>query len=75
LWHYAITEFSRLPAGELPSVQRWEGDLGLLKTRKQGNTTLYDLVQRQAQGYRYYYGVTEDGIHGRWKKLVGVEDE
>ncbi|MCU0484904.1 MAG: putative DNA binding domain-containing protein [Anaerolineales bacterium] len=75
LWHYAITEFSRLPADPLQAVSRWEGNLGLLKVRKQGQNTLYDLVQRLPQGLRYYYGVTEDGIHGHWKVLVGVEDE
>jgi hypothetical protein len=35
----------------------------------------YDLVQRTPEGYRYYYGVTEDGIHGPWKMLVGQDDE
>ncbi len=75
LWHYAITEFSRLPVDAQEAVVRWEGNLGLLKARKQGRYTLYDLVQRLPEGLRFYFGVTEDGIHGQWKQLVGVEDE
>lgn len=75
LWHYAITEYSRLPAEPQQAVSHWEGNLGLLKVRKQGRHTLYDLVQRLPDGLRFYYGVTGDGIHGQWKRLVGVEDD
>lgn len=75
LWHYALTEYSRLPADPLQAVSRWDGNLGLLKVRKQGHNTLYDLVQRLPQGMRFYYGVTQDGVHGQWKRLVGVDDD
>jgi hypothetical protein len=37
--------------------------------------TRYDLIQRSESGYRYYFGVTEDGIHGAWRKLVGLEED
>ncbi len=75
LWHYAITEYSKLPQdpASLPVV--WHGDLGLLNTHKQGKSIRYNLVQRTSNGNRYYFGVTDDGIHGRWKQLVGAEDE
>jgi hypothetical protein len=39
----------------------------------------YDLVQKEnsrqqsKQSARVYYGVTEDGIHGEWARLVGLE--
>ncbi len=33
-----------------------------------------DLVQRTPEGYRTYFGVTEDGIHGAWQQVVGVEE-
>lgn len=75
LWHYAITEYSRLPADPIQAVSRWDGNLGILKVRTQGHNTLYDLVQRLPQGMRYYYGVTLDGVHGQWKRLLGVEDD
>lgn len=75
LWHYAITSFANLPEDISQSVLKWQGDLGLLAHQKQGKIDRYDLVQRTADGYRYFFGVTEDGIHGHWKSLVGVEDE
>jgi hypothetical protein len=75
LWHYAIKEFAKLPADLSQAPITWEGDLGLLHRHKQGNISRYDLVQRTPHGYRYYFGVTDDGIRGPWKKLVGAEDE
>ena len=74
LWHYAIKEFSRLPV-ELDNEVQWQGDLGLLHGYQEGKLQRFDLVQRTAQGIRYYFGVTPDGIHGRWQALVGGEDE
>jgi len=75
LWHYAITEYAKLPPDLSQVKVQWYGNLGLLYSHKQGKITRYDLVQRTPQGYRYYFGVTDDGIHGAWKLLVGAEDE
>jgi hypothetical protein len=75
LWHYAITEFLKLPDDISQASIQWMGELGLMRRHKQGNSTRYDLVQRTPQGYRFYYGVTDDGIRGPWKQLVGTEDE
>ncbi len=75
LWHYAISEFKQLPADRHTANITWVGDLGRLKEQKRGNRRRYDLVQRDNGQIRYYYGVTEDGIHGDWKKLVGGEAE
>jgi PHP family Zn ribbon phosphoesterase len=75
LWHYAIKEFAKLPVNLSEAPLTWEGDLGLLRRQKQGNITRYDLVQKTSDGYRYYFGVTDDGIRGPWKRLVGAEDE
>jgi hypothetical protein len=47
----------------------------LIRSHKQGNSNRYDLVHRSPQGFHYYFGVTDDGIHGPWKKLVGQDDE
>lgn len=74
LWHYAITRYSEI-APEVNEVQaQWHGDFGLLRRYKQGKSTHYDLVQRTPQGIRWYFGVTQDGIHGPWKKVVGDEE-
>ena len=75
LWHYALTQYASLP-GDLRNADiEWLGDYGLLNKRKQGKRFNYDLVERTVSGTRYYFGVTDDGIHGPWKQLVGQEEE
>lgn len=75
LWHYALTQYIHI----IEDIERWnvkwEGDYGLLNIEKQGKRSRYDFIQRTREGYRFYFGVTEDGIHGPWKSLVGQEDE
>jgi hypothetical protein len=75
LWHYALKQYAELPKeiGKAASVT-WKGDLGLLKQYTQFNQTRYDLVQRVNGGHRYFFGVTEDGVHGAWRELVGGEE-
>ena len=76
LWHYAITSFDKLPRVLSQTNIQWQDNIGLLRRQKQGKIDRYDLVQRTLKGQvRYYFGVTEDGIHGKWKALVGSEDE
>lgn len=71
LWHYAITEREAGPPK--PEAITWFGDLGLYKKRDKGGLMRYDLVQRLPDGLRVYFGVTEEGIHGEWRKVVGLE--
>jgi hypothetical protein len=69
LWHYAITQHEQHPAEQADIM--WLGDLGLLGTSKRAGVQRYDFVQRLPDGkLRAYYGVTEDGIHGEWQKVV-----
>jgi hypothetical protein len=75
LWHYAITRFSKMPSDISQANIQWQGALGLMRRYKQGKSVRYDLVQRADDGFRYYFGVTDDGIHGPWKKLVGQEED
>lgn len=75
LWHYAITEYAKLPENLSEAPIQWSGDLGLIRRQKQGNGTRYDLVQKTDDRIRFYFGVTDDGILGPWKQLVGAEDE
>jgi hypothetical protein len=75
LWHYAITEFDQLPTDVSKAKIQWQGNVGLLGVQRQGKNVRYNLVQRINKGYRLYFGVTEDGIHGRWKALVGGDEE
>jgi len=74
LWHYAINRYNEIIANnELENIQ-WHGELGLLNRYKQGKSTHFDFVQKTMDGYRYYFGVTGDGIHGQWKLLAGDEE-
>jgi len=70
LWHYAISQYSKLPKVRESMDVAWQGDLGMISRKKRGNYTSYDLIQRTQDGYRYYYGVTDDGIHGNWEALI-----
>ena len=71
LWHYAITQVESNPVD--PDAVDWHGDLGVVRRREHHGKTRYDLVQRDSGRVRWYYGVTEDGIHGVWAQLVGLE--
>ncbi|MGD0174433.1 MAG: RNA-binding domain-containing protein [Anaerolineales bacterium] len=72
LWHYAIVEHDKLPPADAIA---WQGDLAIVKKRSHRGESHYDLLQRTPNGIRCYYGVSEDGIHGEWKRLVGAEEE
>jgi hypothetical protein len=73
LWHYAISQYTELPTDLSKTDILWQGQLGLLREQKRGKKKRYDLVHKTPQGVRYFFGVTEDGIHGDWKRLVGGE--
>jgi hypothetical protein len=74
LWHYAITEFRALPEDLGQAPIRWQGDLGILKEQRRGKRARFDLAQRSEGHIRLFFGVTEDGIHGEWKNLVGAPE-
>ncbi|HUF38176.1 MAG TPA: RNA-binding domain-containing protein [Anaerolineales bacterium] len=76
LWHYALQAHDKLPNDLMQAGIQWEGDFGLVRHQKQGKLDRYDLIQRTGPDvYRMYYGVTEDGIHGEWSRLVNGVDE
>jgi hypothetical protein len=75
LWHYAITRFAKISSDPAIETITWQGDLGLIRSYKQGKSKRYDLIQRDNGEYYYYFGVTDDGIHGPWKTLVGQEED
>jgi PHP family Zn ribbon phosphoesterase len=75
LWHYAITTYAKLSKDISKDAEKWNGDFGRLRQYKHGKSQIYDLVQREGRKFRFYYGVTEDGIHGKWRDLVGLGEE
>jgi hypothetical protein len=74
LWHYAINQYGKLPPDHKKAHIDWHGEYGLLRSYKQGKNVRYDLVQRVGDRYRFYFGVTDDGIHGPWKKVIGIDE-
>jgi hypothetical protein len=75
LWHYALTTYSNLPKDIKQAKIDWKGEIGLMKRYKHGNRQIFDLIQRDGKNYHYYYGVTEDGVHGDWRRLVGLSED
>ena len=75
LWLYAISKYDKLSPDLNHASISWQGNFGLLSRDKKNKRSRYDFIQRSPEGYRYYFGVTEDGIHGPWKELVGQDDE
>lgn len=72
LWRYAIALKEKHTFQE--DKVTWHGDLGLWHKYLRAGRPHYDLVQRGANGdVHVYYGVTEDGIHGPWKAVAGLE--
>jgi hypothetical protein len=74
LWHYAIRYYQEITAAQNEETITWAGDYGLIRRYKQGKTTLYDLIQKTPEGRRYFFGVTQDGIHGPWKVFNNEEE-
>lgn len=73
LWRYAIALKEKGTFQEDKVV--WMGDLGLWHKYLRSGRPHYDLAQRTPDGaVRIFYGVSEDGIHGPWKAVVGIKD-
>jgi len=75
LWHYAVTNYDKV-TGKSKSGIKWQGNLSVLHEQKIGNFSRFDLVQRDDKGNcRYYFGVTEDGLDEKWRKVVGISED
>jgi hypothetical protein len=75
LWHYAISRYKEIPSSVESSEVQWKGNYGLLRQYAQGQIQHYDFVYNTGSGFRYFFGVTPDGINGEWKIFVANEDE
>ena len=74
LWHYAIMQ--RETDLNMKDLKvKWQGNLGFIKHYRKGPITRTDLCQRTKDGsIRIYYGVTEDGLHGPWRKIANTSE-
>jgi hypothetical protein len=73
LWHYAIQERETNPV-DVSKVQ-WQGEIGLWKRYERAGDIRYDLVQRDDNMLRVYYGVTEGGMHGAWQFFLAPDED
>jgi hypothetical protein len=75
LWHYAVTNYDKISPDISQVKIKWHGDMGMIAPKSR-TVIRYDLLQRDKSGnIRYYFGVTDDGIHGNWKQVVGLVEE
>jgi len=72
LWHYAIKQYETNPVKE--NKVEWQGDIGLWRRYRKAGSVRYDLVQRDNGDLHIYYGVTENGMHGKWGEFLVDED-
>ena len=74
LWHYAISRYNEImpQLGEMDIL--WRGDYGMIRQYQQGKNSLYDFILKTPEGYRLFFGVTPDGIHGIWKSFLEEEE-
>ncbi len=73
LWRYAIALKEKHTFQE--DKVHWVGNLGLWHKYLRAGHVHYDLVRKDTDGQVHiYYGVTDDGIHGPWKAVVGIEE-
>ena len=56
-------------------VNTLQAQLNTLQKTYDVGRELYDLAQRDNDKTRFYYGVTEDGIHGPWVQFVDAESD
>jgi hypothetical protein len=71
LWSYAIQQHEDRPVNS--NEVTWKGDIGLVRAEKRAGALRYDLALRENSALRIFYGVTEDGMEGRWSAFVQEE--
>ena len=64
LWNYAIAQHEDHPVE--PKKVTWDGNVGLVRAEKRAGKVRYDLALRENGNVRVFYGVTEDGMEGKW---------
>ena len=71
LWNYAIQQTEDHPV-DAKKVE-WKGNNGLISSEKRAGKVRYDLALRENGNIRVFYGVTEDGMEGKWAEFAQEE--
>jgi hypothetical protein len=75
LWQYAIKRYNdMMDQDKKPKIQ-WLGNFGMWRKYKARNLDIYDLVYKEEDHNRYFFGVTSIGLHGNWKIVTGEKDD
>ena len=74
LWHYAISKYDSISNNPQSKDIKWKGNYGLLSRYKQGQNDHFDFILRKADDYRFFFGVTLDGIEGEWRQFLEIEE-
>jgi hypothetical protein len=75
LWHYAISHYNEIVNSINSAEIQWKGNYGLIKQYSQGKNQHFDFILKTDADYRFFFGVTIDGIHGQWKAFVSEDEE
>ncbi|MEM7130997.1 MAG: RNA-binding domain-containing protein [Chloroflexota bacterium] len=68
LWNYAIQQHEDR-AVDFNKIE-WKGDIGLVHVDRRAGKVRYDVAIRDNGKVRVFYGVTEDGMEGRWSVFI-----
>ncbi len=75
LWQYAIKKYNDMIDEDKQPKIKWLGNFGLWRKYKARNLDIYDLVYKEGDQLRYFFGVTSIGLHGNWKILTGEKED
>ena len=71
LWSYAIARHEESPVN--PAMLIWHDNMALIHAEQRAGKMRYDLALREPTGVRVFYGVTADGMPGRWARYIQDE--
>ncbi len=74
LWKYAIVSFQKIMEKDESVQIEWKDRVGIVKKYGQGKRQRYDLAVKENGQIKYYFGVNDDGLDDRWRKLLGLEE-
>lgn len=73
LWNYAIQQHEDKTIDS--RKVDWRGDIGVVNVDRRAGKVRYDLALRENGNIRVFYGVTEDGMEGRWSIFIQDEND